>query len=607
MRSRTRRELLRDGATLAAAGVLADAPALVNSPALAAVRPRRRPRRRVAVIGGGVAGMTAAHELAERGFEVTVYERRALGGKARSFGVPGSARGGRRPLPAEHGARFVPGLYQNLPDTMRRIPFPGNPGGTFGNVVTANQDCYARSGGRSDFTGSYAPTDPYPWTFDQFRQTLIATLELATRLPTQEVAYFVDRLLVFFTSCDARRFGQWEHESWWDYVSAERFSEDYRRMLVSCATRFVLGSKASEACARTLGLLWEAGIYDLLGRYPNGPFDQVLSLPTNEAFIDPWAGHLRQLGVSLQLGAEVQRLQLRGSRVSEALVQGPRGRDRVEADWFVLAVPVERARRLLGGPVLAADQRLAALGTLETRWMNGLQLYLREPTPIVRGHVLYVDAPWALSSISQAQFWPERDFARDYGDGTARDCMSIDISDFTEPGTLFGKPARTLQPEHIVRDAWEQMKAHLNDTGQQLLRDDLLVRWYLDPALKFGPRGVIANDDPLFISTPGAWASRPDVATAIPNLFLAADYVRVNIDTASMEGANEAGRRATNALLAAADSPAAPAAIYDLYRPPEFEPFRAADEKLWALGLPNALDAPPPRTLSLPALAHLPG
>ncbi|HEY0410932.1 MAG TPA: FAD-dependent oxidoreductase, partial [Candidatus Dormibacteraeota bacterium] len=38
----------------------------------------------VLVMGGGVAGMSAAHELAERGFRVTVLERRTIpGGKAR--------------------------------------------------------------------------------------------------------------------------------------------------------------------------------------------------------------------------------------------------------------------------------------------------------------------------------------------------------------------------------------------------------------------------------------------------------------------------------------------------------------------------------------------
>jgi choline dehydrogenase-like flavoprotein len=53
---------------------------------------------RVVVLGGGMAGMTAAHELAERGFEVVVLERRdAAGGKARSIEVPPGGLGERAP------------------------------------------------------------------------------------------------------------------------------------------------------------------------------------------------------------------------------------------------------------------------------------------------------------------------------------------------------------------------------------------------------------------------------------------------------------------------------------------------------------------------------
>lgn len=59
---------------------------------------RLSPGATVAVLGGGVAGLTAAHELAERGFSVTLYERRALGGKCRNMPVPGTGHGGRRDL-----------------------------------------------------------------------------------------------------------------------------------------------------------------------------------------------------------------------------------------------------------------------------------------------------------------------------------------------------------------------------------------------------------------------------------------------------------------------------------------------------------------------------
>jgi uncharacterized protein with NAD-binding domain and iron-sulfur cluster len=577
----TRRGLLRDAA---AAGALASLPA-------PAARAARRRRLEVAVLGGGVGGLTAAHELAERGFDVTVYERRAtFGGKARSIEVPRTASGGRRPLPGEHGARFFPGLYQNLPETMRRIPYGSNAKGAYGNLLSAPQERMARSGGREDFNANFALTEPYPWTLEQFRQSLVGALDIGGHLPAHEVAWYAERLLLFFASCDARRMGQWEQTSWWDYTAAERFSEDYRRLLVNSVTRFILGSKAREASARTVGLLWEASLNNLVGRGSNGTFDRVLAGPTNEVFVDPWVRHLRKLGVRFRTGASVERIEVRDGRVRGVGVRGPRGLRRVEADWFVCALPVERARRLWTPRVLAADPNLRRMRHLVTRWMNGIQFYLREPVPIVRGHVLYADSPWALTSISQAQFWPG-EFARRYGDGSAHDCLSVDIADFDEPGVVYGKPARELTPRQIAREAWVQMKQHLNDTGSEILRDDMIESWFLDPALVFGRQGV-RNDDELFISTPGAWKNRPSARTRIPNLMLAADYVRVNIDTASMEGANEAGRRAANAVLDASGSRTEPAAVHALYRPPEFEPLRRADEELWARGARNPLDVP---------------
>src|SRR5437764_12502811 len=100
----------------------------------------------VAVLGGGVAGLSAAHELAERGFTVDVYERKHVyGGKARSIPVPGSGVGGRADLPGEHGFRFFPGFYKHVTDTMRRIPY-GAGGNTFENLSVATRILLARAG-----------------------------------------------------------------------------------------------------------------------------------------------------------------------------------------------------------------------------------------------------------------------------------------------------------------------------------------------------------------------------------------------------------------------------------------------------------------------------
>jgi uncharacterized protein with NAD-binding domain and iron-sulfur cluster len=83
---------------------------------LAQHRERERTMTRVRIFGGGISGLTVAHELASRGgFEVIVHEPRAeLGGKARSQF--------KDQLPGEHGFRFFPGWYLHVTDIMRRIP-----------------------------------------------------------------------------------------------------------------------------------------------------------------------------------------------------------------------------------------------------------------------------------------------------------------------------------------------------------------------------------------------------------------------------------------------------------------------------------------------------
>lgn len=540
--------------------------------------------------------MTAAHELAERGFEVHVVERRALGGKARSVSVPGTGGGGRRPLPGEHSWRSFFGLYRNLPDTLRRIPVPGTGRSVHDALGDATTLTLVRGGGREDLAlpiASHGP--PQSLSVDFAARELVAVLQTAGRLPPDEAAFLSRQLAIFISSSDERRYGQWEHMSWWDYVRAEDMSNEYR-VIANFVPRAV-ALRPKLASARAVGRYYETLISFIAGFGQEGGADQVLNRPTNEAWIVPWTTYLRSRGVRFWRQT-VDALELRRDRITAARVRDRRGHTRrLEADWFICALPIERARRLWSAQILSANPRLETMSRLQTIWGNGIQFYLRRQVPVARGHVLCVDSPWSVLSISQAQFW-DRDFARTYGDGHAKDCLSVAVAEFDEPGVLYGKPARDCTADEFAREAWTQIKAPLEDTGRTYLPDDVLHSWFIDPGLSLpGPRRPRAtNEDPLFLNSVGAWDNRPGVTTDTPNLLLAASYLQTNIDADTMEGANEAARKAVNALLTASGSSATPVPIHALYQAHEYDEAKRIDAQRYRAGQPHILDTPWPAT-----------
>jgi uncharacterized protein with NAD-binding domain and iron-sulfur cluster len=576
----TRRRLLRDAgvATVAAAELLAAPPA--------AGRRRGRRRPTVAVFGGGIAGMTAAHELIERGFEVTVYERRAWGGKARSTEVPLSGTGGRRNLPGEHAYRVPFGCYQNVPAIMRRIPFGTNANGVFDNLVPAPQVMIASEKAR-DLVLPIGALDPRPYTPQQILDLIIGLL-IEMQLTPDAAAFLASRMAVFFSSCDARRLGQWERTTWSKFVGADRYGGAYR--LISDFPRFAQASKAGETSTKYLGWVLEVWIiYSLLGFGSNGPPFRVLNAPTNEAWINPWTAELRRLGTRLRLNHTLAGLKLEHGRIVEARVHTPHGRRSISADWYVCALPVERARRFWTPAILDAAPALGRMANLRTDWMNGMSFYLRQRPDIVDGHFGCVDTPWAITGLPQTQFWAS-DFARTYGDGTVHEKVSVAVADFHTPGVLYDKPARDCTPREFAAEVWEQLKRSINNEGgAQLLTDAMLHSWQIDPGLTT-PDGGLDSEDPLILPTVATEQYRPSPATAIHNLFLAGDYLNGAWEVANMEAACYEGRRAADAILGRAGSHESGVNPIGPYRPPEWEPLKLVDEDRWKRGQPNLFD-----------------
>jgi len=247
---------------------------------------------------------------------------------------------------------------------------------------------------------------------------------------------------------------------------------------------------------------------------------------------------------------------------------------------------VEDVVPLLTPGLLAADPSLANLRQLEqaTAWMNGIQIFLTEDVDLAHGHTIYVDSPWALTSVSQGQFWGDVDLSQ-YGNGNVKGILSVDISEWEQKG-LNGKTAKDCDPQELTREVWEQLKRSLNHGDTIMLKDEHLYEWFLDPALQLREGASDTNEEPLLVNFVDTWRLRPEAVTRIPNLFLAADYVRTYTDLATMEAGNEAARRAVNGILRASGVSAKPCDLWKLHEPEIFAPWRALDLARYQQGLP---------------------
>jgi uncharacterized protein with NAD-binding domain and iron-sulfur cluster len=537
---------------------------------------------KVVILGGGVAGLSAAHELIERNFDVEVHELMPIpGGKARSFGVPGSGTGGRRDLPGEHGFRFFPRFYRHVIDTMQRIPY-GTAGGTVADNLVDTTRCQLNRDGRHpvDLTARFPRTiNDVRVALDDLGRFFGGDLDLSH----DDLRYFSSKVWQIVTSCRERRLTEYEQIGWWEFIDAESRSLAYQKLLGHGITRSLVAAKAREASTKTIGDIFVQLLFDIVT--PGPSTDRVLNGPTNDVWIDPWRRYLESRGVAYHLNSRAIRIAYDGQRVRSATVRQGNTESTVTGDYFVLALPVEDVIDLISPQMSTADPALASLFTLDeiTEWMNGIQIYLTEDVPLAHGHSIYIDSPWALTAISQAQFWRHITLSS-YGDGTVRGIISVDISEWERPG-LFGKAAKECTSEEIKGEVWEQLKRSLNYGDVVILKDEQIHSWSLDPSIS-RHQGTTANEEPLLVNLVDTWKLRPEAVSRIPNLFLAADYVRTYTDLATMEAANEAARRAVNGILDAAASGAARCSVWQLHEPEIFAPWRELDFIRHSQGLP---------------------
>ena len=326
----------------------------------------------VAVIGGGLAGITAAIALAEAGAAVTLLEARPrLGGATCSF-----ARDG---LVVDTGQHIYLGCctaYRGLLDKLgmtAHAPIQDR----FDVTVLAP----GSRPGRLRRTALPSPLHMLP-ALGRY-----PFLSLAERASVSRPALAMRRVDPADPRVDEQRFGDW--------LAARGQSDRARRALWDLFTVSALNIAGDDASLSLAATVVKTG---LLGR-SNAADVGVPALPLGELHGDAGATVLAQLGAQVLLGAKVTALEVDDAAPADA----PRFRVRlarpvspaeIPADAVVLAVPHEAAARLIPPGALpeATVAGWAGLGA----------------SPIVNVHVIYdrpvLDLPFAAAVDSPVQW-----------------------------------------------------------------------------------------------------------------------------------------------------------------------------------------------------------
>lgn len=569
-------------------------------------------KKKVIILGGGVAGMSAAHELIERGFEVEVYEKQHeyVGGKARSVNVPHTnTQHPDKYLPGEHGFRFFPGFYKHVVDTMRRTPQ------SISNGVPSKKSCFDNlEDTETIMITKYGDSEPivFPtnffknWASLKMLYKLFKNRNALLGLKPGEGVFFGKKMLQLMCSCEDRRNLEYENESWWDYTEAGSKSDQYQKLLAIGVTRTLVAADAHKASTKTDGNI----ILQLLFNFadPTIRTDRLFNAPTNEAWLDPWYRYLLSNGVKYHKNSLVEAIEMDDEgKVSgaEILDLGTKEKIKVTGDYYILAVPANIAAHLFNEKIREADPSLANLDAVvkNMSWMSGMQFYLNQSVKINPGHVNYAYTEWALTSIDQMSFWKNYELSDRYN-GKVKSILSIDISNWLDADGNY-PPADEEDIEEIKEGVWQQLEKSLNKDGNKVLDASMIEYYYLDNDIVLYPnrhdphrhdpgqaKHLSKNREMMIVNTKGSWKDRPEATTNIPNLFLASDYVRTYTDLATMEAANEAARRAVNGILSASGSDAAPCEIWKLKEPALFSPLKWYDKRRFQKKLPFSFGYP---------------
>ncbi len=539
----------------------------------------------VIVFGAGIAGLSAAHYLMDRGYKVTVVESLSIpGGLARSERVRNDQE-----MPSEYSWRGFGPWYHNTFDIMKKIP------------VTVDKTVY-------DVELSHPVIFILPSDSDENYNN---TFGKSSKIGLLDKIIFSWLAIRVWASSNQRRNNVYASINASEYLGkylskkgAHTLSQLFGPWIGSDASRVSL-HHASEFFLRN-GFPGPNGYY--YHDIPKPPFTQkgftgwsLLRRPSNESWFDPWVRFLESKGVHFEFNTSLTQLHFNSNTIDYAIVNSQGISKKMIADTYVLAVNPYITRDILekSPELLATDKQLQKFKPLVADYPH-IQISFRiafaekinfrhTDNPSNETAMILVDSEFDITLFSQDEIWNKEvylgDNVRSLWSGTA----TID----SIPGKLYGLPITKLTKDQFINEIKYQIyrckgldKLIMDKNNGRHLKSFPIVRIEVWHTWEFSntPRKCTRDSNqPKWVNNTRNQKYLPTARTSIPNLYLAGAHTKTNADLYSMEAAVESGRRVADIMTNANT-------VIPQHVPYILRPFRSIDSILYNLGLPNIID-----------------
>ncbi|HXM19776.1 MAG TPA: hydroxysqualene dehydroxylase HpnE [Terriglobales bacterium] len=464
---------------------------------------------RVAVVGGGLAGLAAGCALAASGFRVTLFERRPyLGGRASSYQHPGTGE------VVDNCQHVLLGCCTNLIRFYERL-------GVESKIRWYDRLTFLEPGGRASViepSALPAPLHTAPaflraacLNFSDKLAVAAAMAALAPAKPRDHGASFLTWL---------HRHGQTERaiERFWKPVLVSALNEELDRMSVPYAAQVVRESFLKSAAAGRMGV-------------PTVPLTELYSVAGD--YITAHGGEIRFRCSVESFRAEPDRVKL--------LVPG----EETSFDFVVVAVPFDVLSRMLP-QTSAAEPLRQVLARFETSPITGIHLWFdRQITDLDHAVLLDRTIQWMFHKSKLLAVAPAS--RRHSAENAERE--GHDFSRATNAPTREGASAPEANGSYVElvvsssKTLVEKSRAKIIELALTELRE--FFPGARDATLVKST--VIKEVHATYSPRPGVDVYRPRPETIWPRVFLAGDWIATGWP-ATMEGAVRSGYMAAESL-----------------------------------------------------------